>query len=228
MRISLAPAKGEKFIFALLPETVHAKYGVKSQSFDIISKGTIKVPKGTETPMISWEGEFFGESRKNLEGVDTDNWKEPNSCVKILRNWMNNKTELTLIISGTWINMDVKITSFEPVPHGGHGDVSYSIEFEKVRDLKIYTTKESKIGKKKKTKSRPKKKSSNTGSGGSAGTYTVRSGDTLYRIARKKGTTWQKLYNKNKTVIEKAAKKHGRKSSDHGHWIWPGTKLTIP
>ncbi len=228
MRISLRPAKGKKFVFSLMPEIIHASYGVKSQSFDIISKGTIKVPKGTEVPGISWEGEFFGKSKKNLAGVDTSNWKEPNSCVKILRNWLNNKTELTLIISGTWINMDVKITSFKADPHGGYGDISYSIVFEKVRDLKIYNTKESNVGKKKKTKSRPKKKSSNTGSGGSAGTYTVKSGDTLYRIAKKKGTTWQKLYNKNKAVIEKAAKKHGKKSSDHGHWIWPGTKLTIP
>lgn len=228
MKISLTPAKGNKFVFSLMPETISASYGVKSQSFDIISKGTVKVPKGTEVPEISWEGEFFGKSRKNLKGVDSDNWKEPNTCVKILRDWMNDKTELTLIVSGTWINMDVKITSFKPKPHGGYGDVSYSIVFERVRDLKIYNTKESKIGKKKKTRSRPKKKSSNTGSGGSAGIYTVKSGDTLYRIAGKKGTTWQKLYDKNKVVIEKAAKKHGKTSSDHGHWIWPGTKLTIP
>ncbi|MCM1245491.1 MAG: LysM peptidoglycan-binding domain-containing protein [Roseburia sp.] len=228
MRISLTPAKGEKFVFSLLPETVRARYGVKSQSFDIISKGTIKVPKGTEVPEVSWEGEFFGGSRKNLAGVDTDNWKEPNSCVKILRNWMNDKTELTLIISGTWINMDVKIVSFESKAHGGYGDISYSIVFERIRDLKIYNTKESDVGKKKKTKPRAKKKSGNTDSGGGAGTYTVRSGDTLCRIARKKSTTWQKLYSKNKAVIESAAKKHGRKSSDHGHWIWPGTKLTIP
>lgn len=228
MRISLKPAKGSTFVFPLMPETIHAGYGVKCQSFDIISRGTIKVPKGTEVPEISWEGEFFGPSKKELAGVDTEKWKEPNSCVKILRNWMNNKTELTLIISGTWINMDVKITSFKPVPHGGHGDISYSITFEKVRDLKIYNTKESKTGRKKKTKSRPKKKSSSTGTGGSSGTYTVKSGDTLYRIAGKKGTTWQKLYNKNKDVIEKTAKRRGKKNSDHGHWIWPGTRLIIP
>lgn len=228
MRISLKPVKGDKFVFSTLPETISAGYGVKCQSFDIISKGTVKVPKGTEVPKISWEGEFFGASRRELKGVDTDNWKEPNTCVKTLRDWMNSKTELTLIVSNTWINMDVKIISFEASPHGGHGDISYSIVFERIRDLKIYNTKESKNGKKKKTKSRPKKKSSNTGSGGSAGMYTVKSGDTLWRIARKKGTTWQKLYSKNKLIIEETARKRGRKNSGHGHWIWPGTKLTIP
>ena len=228
MKISLKSAKGSKFVFSLMPETVHAKYASKRQSFEIISKGTIKVPKGTEVPEISWDGEFFGAIKKNMAGVDTVNWKDPNTCVKTLRNWMNNKTELTLIISGTWINMDVTIASFDPKPHGGHGDISYTIAFEKVRDLKIYTTKESKVGQKKKTKSRTKKKSNDFGFGGSTGTYTVKSGDTLYKIAKKKSTTWQKIYNKNKAVIEKAAKKHGMKNSDHGHWIWAGTKLVMP
>ena len=31
-----------------------------------------------------------------------------------------------------------------------------------------------------------------------------------------------------KSVIEKAAKKHGKGSSGKGKWIYPGTKLTIP
>lgn len=62
-------------------------------------------------------------------------------------------------------------------------------------------------------------------------TYTVKKGDCLWNIAKKfygKGSEWKKIYNANKNVIEKAAKKHGKKSSSNGHWIYPGTKLTIP
>ncbi|MCI9412362.1 MAG: LysM peptidoglycan-binding domain-containing protein [Eubacterium sp.] len=227
MRISLKSADGNKFVFALMPETIHAGYAAKCQSFDLISQGTVRVPKGTEVPEISWNGEFFGASRRKLAGIDQDNWQNPNDCVRILRDWMNKKTELTLIISGTWINMEVKIISFKTELHGGYGDVSYSIVFEKVRDLKIFNTKESKIGKKKKIKPRtntlyqiiPSER---------VRTYTVKKGDTLIGIARRKDTTWQKLYNKNKAVIEKTARKHGKANSDHGHWIWPGTKLVIP
>lgn len=224
MRISLKPAKGDKFVFSLMPETIQAGYAAKCQSFDLISRGTVRVPKGTEVPEISWSGEFFGASRKKLTGVDQEEWKKPKECVKTLRDWMNDKTELTLIISGTWINMEVRIISFKTELHGGYGDVSYSIAFEKVRELKIRNTKESKIGKKKKTKSRTKKK----GKEKNNGSYTVRKGDTLIQIARKKNTTWQKIYNKNKAIIEKTARKHGMANSDHGHWIWPGTKLIIP
>lgn len=61
--------------------------------------------------------------------------------------------------------------------------------------------------------------------------YVVKSGDCLWKIAKKfygDGTKWKKIYNANKKLIEKTAKKYGKKSSSNGWWIYPGTKLTIP
>jgi LysM repeat protein len=62
-------------------------------------------------------------------------------------------------------------------------------------------------------------------------THTVKTGDCLWNIAKKyygDGSKWKKIYNANKKVIENTAKKNGRSSSSNGHWIYPGTKLTIP
>lgn len=65
----------------------------------------------------------------------------------------------------------------------------------------------------------------------SGGTHTVVSGDTLWAISKKylgKGSLWKQIYDVNTDIIESTAKKHGKKSSDNGHWIWPGEVLTIP
>lgn len=66
---------------------------------------------------------------------------------------------------------------------------------------------------------------------GGGGSYTVKSGDTLWAIAKSyygSGAKYTIIYNANKDVIEAAAKAHGMSSSDNGHWIWPGTVLNIP
>lgn len=62
-------------------------------------------------------------------------------------------------------------------------------------------------------------------------TYTTVSGDTLWGISKKfygSGAKYVTVYEANRDVIEAAAKAHGKKSSDNGHWIWAGEVLTIP
>lgn len=88
MDIKLIPVeKGSKFTFPALPEKVQGKYAAKYQSFDIISLGTVKVPKGTDVSEFSWDGVFFGASKKNEAIVKTNAWKSPNECVKILNDY---------------------------------------------------------------------------------------------------------------------------------------------
>lgn len=135
-------------------------------------------------------------------------------------------------VTGTCINYSVYISSFKGKYSGGLGDFYYDIKFIIAREIKIYTTKELKIGTSSKTQ-RPASKKSNKKSttGSKTTTYTIKSGDTLSRIAQKKlgkASRYPEIYKLNKSKIEAAAKKHGRKSSNNGHWIYPGTKLTIP
>lgn len=61
--------------------------------------------------------------------------------------------------------------------------------------------------------------------------YVVVSGDTLWGIAKNfygSGMKYSLIYDANQEAIEAAAKEHGKSSSDHGHWIWPGQVLVIP
>lgn len=60
-------------------------------------------------------------------------------------------------------------------------------------------------------------------------TYTIKSGDTLWGIARTQmgdGAKWTALYSTNKTTIDETARKRGM--STGGNRIFPGTVLTIP
>ncbi|WP_176743560.1 LysM peptidoglycan-binding domain-containing protein [Streptomyces agglomeratus] len=61
------------------------------------------------------------------------------------------------------------------------------------------------------------------------------SGDTLWDIAARNlgdPERWTEIYDANQTVIEAAAREHPAPpvlgTSDRGHWIFPGTTLTIP
>lgn len=215
-----------KFTFPVNPEKIQGSLGAKYQSFDIISKGTVKVPKGTEVSTIKWDGTFFGIAKMGETIVHKDYYSLPNNCIATLNKWRENGTALNLIVTGTWINVDVTISSFSPEVYGAYGNVDYSIEFVEKKDLKIYTTNELKIASfVKKVKPR------NDTAQPSGSSYTIVSGDTLWGIASKKlggGANWTKIYDANSSTIEEAANSHGKSSSDHGHWIWPGTVLTIP
>ncbi|MFF0887108.1 alpha/beta fold hydrolase [Streptomyces sp. NPDC003456] len=64
-----------------------------------------------------------------------------------------------------------------------------------------------------------------------AGAYTVASGDTLWDLAHRflgDALRWDSVYALNRQTIESAARRHGYASSDRGHWVFPGTSLTLP
>ncbi len=230
MDIYLKEKKNTKssFRFPSLPDKdIELNTSMNYQEYDILKKGTYAFPSGKDALQVKWEGFFWGKSHNN--GALNRQWVEPETCIKKLKSWMEKCTVLNLVVSGGGINCDVTIKSFKYKAFGGAGDYSYSITFVEYRELKIYTTKELGIGKSKKG-TKKKKKSRTSAKKKTKKTYKVKPRDTLWKIAKKycgSGTKWPKIYNANKSTIEKAAKRHGRKSSSKGHWIYPGTVLNV-
>lgn len=183
---------------------------------DIMSLGEVYTPSGTELRAYSWKSEFPGELRKNdpmIRGV----WQPPKFYYDILNEWQKNGTKLTLLIVGSPINTDVYLSKFHAGGAGPFGDLSYEIEFVEARNIVVTSTEVAT-----ETVNRPTSTSQ---------TYTIKSGDTLWGIAVKyygSGAKWKTIYDANKEIIEQTAKKYGKKSSDNGHWIYPGVTLTIP
>ena len=130
MNIKLKPKKkseGAAFYFALLPESMQVSMGACMQAFDIISKGTVKVPKGSDVKEVKWSGDFFGKPKKKEAAVKSKRWKSPKKSVNQLKKWTDKGTVLNLVVSGTWINMDVTISSLDVEEYGAYGNVKYTI-----------------------------------------------------------------------------------------------------
>lgn len=217
---------GGDFEFPSLPEKVDVSHGTKYQSYSIINLGEIKIPKGNEVSSMKWAGKFYGSSKKKMTYLGT--WMKPDTCIKTLRKWMEKGKVLRLLVTGTPINFDVTIAKFD-YSVSGMMDYSYTITFNRYRELKIYTTSEREITtyeKKTTTRVTPEEGTANV-------SYSVVSGDSLWGLARTKlgdGSRWKEIYDANQKVIEQTAKKYGNSSAVQGSnvLIYPGEKLVIP
>ena len=226
MEISIRPiGGGSRFEFPSMPDKINVGNSVTQRSYSIISLGEVKIPSGTGCEIISWETIFYGESKKGEPMMGT--YQSPLSCVKTLEDFRDRGTKLNLMASELGINRDVTIQSFSWTPYGGHGNIAYSIELVQAKNIEISESSNTistavQASEADTPLERP--------SAPPADTYTIVSGDTLCKIARKLcggESRWIELYNANSGVIESAARSHGKKSSDKGHWIYPGTTITL-
>lgn len=203
----------------ILPEEIPSEGGDATNiTYSIMNLGDVAIPSGTELESWSWKSEFPGYGREH-DPLIRGTWYQPSEYDSILKDWKKNRTELTLLCIGYPINADVYLTEYHTTAAGAFGDINYEIGFVEARQIVVTSAKEDQPNE---TTVRPAATSS---------TYTIKKGDTLWGIARKfysDGAKWKTIYDANKDIIESTAKKHGKKSSDNGHWIYPGVTLTIP
>lgn len=198
--------------------------GARMAEYDIMESGQVKIPNGRNLRGFSWESIFPGEGHSDLPFLRGD-WKEPRYYQGLLFRWYSEGTPLRLLMTGTPINHDVYLENYNVTYAGGFGDYNYSVSFVEKRDIVIG-------GQKPTATATTTASSSKTASkANTAKTYTIKSGDTLWGIAQKElgsGAKYSSIYSLNKTIIEDTAKKRGKKSSDGGKWIFPGTVIKLP
>lgn len=139
--------------------------------------------------------------------------KNPYDYIALLENWRLAGEPIRLIITNTTVNMEVTIESLSYGEQDSTGDVYYTIglkEYKKITVKKANTIQSFSV------QSTRTVQSANANSGKN---YTVVSGDSLWKIAKKfygNGAQYNKIYEANKNVIK------------NPNAIYPKQVLTIP
>ena len=144
---------------------------------------------------------------------------------------MNAANPQHLVFSGAFsLNIYAVITSYTATEEGGDvGTISYSITLKEYRSVTI--KKYTKPNTKKKAPAKQTKTKKRVNNTQKKKTYKIKQGDCLWNIAKRyygDGKKCTKIYNVNKSVLNKAAKKHGYSNCRNGNLIFPGTTITIP
>lgn len=129
----------------------------------------------------------------------------PYTCVRMIDDWRQKGQIIRLILTDTDINMTVAVETFEYGEKGGSGDVNFTLSLKEYRVLKINSSPGSAAAVLTRPAAREISKE-----------YTIKSGDTLWMIA--------KTLTGNGANYAAIAKNNGIKNPN---LIYPGQKLVI-
>lgn len=217
----------------ITPGELSITVGSNNEVVTLITEGDINILKSPSLIEVEFDARFpmrkypYSREASNFQ-VYFDKFKELKEEKKSFRFIVTRTTPGGV---RTWdTNLLVALEELEINENADEGDdviVSFKLKQFKEYGVKIVKTNLSKPN----TTSTSKKARSTDNKSSKSQSYTVKKGDCLWNISKKfygKGSEWKKIYKANKSVIEATARKYGKKSSSNGHWIYPGTKLTIP
>ena len=186
---------GAMFTFPITPQEVGLSYAGKFVEFNLMGSGDAKIPNGSGLTEISFSGLLPGPKRGASPLIIDP--VAPTVAMALFDKWRKNGTKLRLMIDGSEFNDAVYLQSFRPTLAGGFGDVMYEVSFIIARDLIVYTTAYNGSG-------RPESTTA------ARVTYTTKTGETLYGIAKKvygDGKKWSKIYAANTNLIKNKGQK---------------------
>ncbi|KEO80113.1 LysM peptidoglycan-binding domain-containing protein [Paenibacillus polymyxa] len=212
MEFSLTDGKGKKFQFPVNPEEVTISRQKGFDTTTILSYGEFDFPQGEKVKEISFSSFFPKEY--NPAYCTYEDIPDPQEAMNTLNGFLLSKNPLRFIITETAVNVPVIVASHNSTFRGGeYGDVNFDLSLRTWREMKISKkagsgSKSATVNKKPRTDMKEKKK-----------TYTVKSGDSLSKIAKLElgdSSQWSRIYQLNKKVI-----------GQNPNAIKPGQKLVL-
>ena len=209
------------------PESITVSSPFSMSNVTIANLGEVAIPAERGLKTVSFSS-FFPRDY-NPSYCEYKGFKKPQQFVNIIEKMRSSRKSVRLLITGTSVSIPVFIDNFEvEYERAGHpGDIFYTISFVEFREVKAKV-----VPKAKKTTTKGKTTTTNKGVSKGSGeprptntkskskTYTVKNGDTLWKIAKtyyKDGSKWKRIYDANKKVIGK-----------NPNIIKAGQKLVIP
>lgn len=193
---------GYSIALSMLPEKIKVRSSANFQSYEIMDIGEVKFTSGEELQEVSWEGMFPKREVLSLPFVKRWHWISPEQMIAVIEDWRKDGTILTLMVTGTPINIDVLVKDFK-VTHEKKNFVDYDIEFIQYKELKVYTVSE--LNAIRKANKKYSRAISNVAySREKTIQYAVRKGDNLWVIAQRflnNGNRYMEIFDMNRDVI---------------------------
>lgn len=190
MDFYLSDTNGNRINLPINPSQVTAQTESKLLTFEIINLGSIDIPRGNIPVRITWESWLPGAARRSADYIKS--WQDPKAIVGQLSAWRRAGTRIHLLVTETPLNINCFIASFEHTWQGGYGDCHYRLDLVEARELIVTAEGERRAASQVRTAPATPR------------TYTVRTGDTLFAIAKRmlgSGSRWREIYNANVSVI---------------------------
>ena len=231
--------------FPITPGELNIKVGSNNKVVTLINEGDINILKSPSLIEVEFEARFpmreYPYSRWKQADFEKNKeksaFKEFYDVIKVLKEERKSfrfiVTRTTPNGKRTWdTNLLMALEDFELQEDAGEGDdvlISFKLKQYKEYGVKKVTIKQQTSTATTTTTTTTDRTTDDKTK--TTKTHIIKSGENLWVIAKTyygNGNKMSVIYKANKSIIEETAKKNGKKSSSNGHWVYAGTKLTIP